>query len=101
MGEPKPVASLSSGLLARKGHAKPAMRPQGFGGFGGFGGQDDLGWNDMGHDVPKAVAFPTGAELDESAIPAQPVPPVVLQREDGRSRRDPSRRPAQDPTRPR
>jgi len=30
MSEPKPFASLSSGLLARKGHARPAMRPQGF-----------------------------------------------------------------------
>ena len=37
-------ASLSSGLLARKGAARPAMRPQGFTGF------EDLGWNDMGHD---------------------------------------------------
>lgn len=47
----KPLASLSSGLLARKGQARPAMRPQGYGGFGGIPGQqDDLGWNDMGHD---------------------------------------------------
>ena len=30
MGEPEADRSLSSGLLARKGHAKPAMRPQGF-----------------------------------------------------------------------
>ena len=30
MSEAKPFASLSSGLLARKGTAKPAMRPQGF-----------------------------------------------------------------------
>ena len=44
--EPR-YASLSSGLLARKGSAKPAMRPQGFTGF------EDLGWNDMGHDVPQ------------------------------------------------
>ena len=43
-------ASLSSGLLARKGAAKPAMRPQGFTGF------EDLGWNDMGH----AAAGPEG-----------------------------------------
>ena len=28
MGEPKPLASLSSGLLARKGAARPAMRRQ-------------------------------------------------------------------------
>jgi hypothetical protein len=49
----KPLASLSSGLLARKGQARPAMRPQGYGGFGAIPGQqDDLGWNDMGHDAP-------------------------------------------------
>ncbi|MDB5674720.1 MAG: hypothetical protein JWM65_1702 [Sphingomonas bacterium] len=49
----KPLASLSSGLLARKGQARPAMRPQGYGGFGAIPGQqDDLGWNDMGHDEP-------------------------------------------------
>jgi len=33
--EPKIFASLSSGLLARKGAARPAMRPQGFGQGGG------------------------------------------------------------------
>jgi hypothetical protein len=43
MNEARPYASLSSGLLARKGTAKPAMRPQSFTGF------EDLGWNDMGH----------------------------------------------------
>lgn len=47
MAEPKPFASLSSGLLARKGAAKPAMRPQGFGSFGSS--LEDLGWDDMGH----------------------------------------------------
>lgn len=47
MNEPKPFASLSSGLLARKGAAKPAMRPQGFGQMGVS--LEDLGWNDMGH----------------------------------------------------
>lgn len=49
--EAKPFASLTSGLLARKGQAKPAMRPQGFGGFGAP--QEDLGWNDMGFDAPR------------------------------------------------
>ena len=44
INDARPYASLSSGLLARKGAAKPAMRPQGFTGF------EDLGWNDMGHD---------------------------------------------------
>jgi hypothetical protein len=47
MADTKPFASLSSGLLARKGAAKPAMRPQGFGSFGSS--LEDLGWNDMGH----------------------------------------------------
>jgi hypothetical protein len=59
MSEPKPFASLSSGLLARKGAAKPAMRPQGFGHMGA--GLDDLGWNDMGHapsPVANAFAYP-------------------------------------------
>jgi hypothetical protein len=46
MAEVKPFASLSSGLLARKGAAKPAMRPQAFGHIGAS--LDDLGWNDMG-----------------------------------------------------
>src|SRR4051794_40310982 len=55
MADSKPYASLSSGLLARKGGAKPAMRPQGFNGFaagglgtGNGGSLEDLGWNDMG-----------------------------------------------------
>jgi len=53
MTEPKAFASLSSTLLARKGHAKPAMRPQGFSGFGmgtALPSHDDLGWNDMGQE---------------------------------------------------
>jgi hypothetical protein len=51
--EAKPFASLSSGLLARKGAARPAMRPQGFGQVGN--GLEDLGWNDMGFEPPKAA----------------------------------------------
>ena len=54
MHEPKPFASLSSGLLARKGAARPAMRPQGFGQVGG--NLEDLGWNDMGFEPPKVAA---------------------------------------------
>jgi hypothetical protein len=45
-------ASLSSGLLARKGAARPAMKPQGFGQSHGF---EDLGWNDMGYQAPPLV----------------------------------------------
>ena len=64
MSEPKTFASLGPTLLARKGGAKPAMRPQ-LAPLSSMGGgaqaaqavaQDpdeeleDLGWNDMGHD---------------------------------------------------
>ena len=56
MGEPKAFASLSSGLLARKGAARPAMRPQGFGQVGS--GLEDLGWNDMGFEPPKPALAP-------------------------------------------
>ena len=54
--EPKAFASLSSGLLARKGAARPAMRPQGFG--QGAAGLEDLGWNDMGFEPPKPAETP-------------------------------------------
>jgi hypothetical protein len=57
---PKPLASLSSGLLARKGQARPAMRPQGV-------GSDDLGWNDMG--VPP-VLVERAALVEEVEAPA-------------------------------
>ena len=57
MGEPKAFASLSSGLLARKGGARPAMRPQGFGGHVG-GSLEDLGWDDMGFEPPKPANLP-------------------------------------------
>jgi hypothetical protein len=62
MSEPKTFASLGPTLLARKGGAKPAMRPQlapltGMGGAQAahavvqdFEDLDDLGWNDMGHE---------------------------------------------------
>ncbi|NNC72988.1 MAG: hypothetical protein HKN78_08955 [Sphingomonadaceae bacterium] len=48
MGEEK-FASLSSGLLARKGGAKPAMRRQNYINPQGDV-SEDLGWNDMGHE---------------------------------------------------
>lgn len=53
MAEAKPFASLSSGLLARKGDARPAMRRQMNNGTVETSAHvhDDLGWNDMGYDV--------------------------------------------------
>jgi hypothetical protein len=71
--EPKVFASLSSGLLARKGAARPAMRPQGFG--QGGGALEDLGWDDMGFEPPKAASAPRdethdafGEELEEQPL---------------------------------
>ncbi|HEX6218644.1 MAG TPA: hypothetical protein VFZ35_05160 [Sphingomicrobium sp.] len=72
--EPKPFASLSSGLLARKGAARPAMRPQGFGQMGA--GLEDLGWNDLGFEPPKPSATPVRDDEHDAfgeELPAQPV----------------------------
>lgn len=102
MNEPKPFASLSPSLLARKGGARPAMRPQlmpltheeqrrmGYpvaapdiapvGQNFAPAGDDDLGWNDMGDDRAAQPAAP--AEI--IAIAADPLPepaqPEVLRR---------------------
>ncbi|MDT7536228.1 hypothetical protein OVY48_22800 [Sphingobium sp. SA2] len=88
MAEPKPLASLTSGLLARKGAAQPAMRRpmMGFGrAVGNAVPQDDLGWNDMGFDVepvPSPVEEPPVAiGLTPMTTPVA-VPPVVLAREE-------------------
>jgi len=91
MAETKPFASLSSGLLARKGAAKPAMRPQGFGSFGSS--LEDLGWNDMGHapgalhDIGEAHELPEHVPSSIEALTPAPggrshvePPPVVEQR---------------------
>jgi hypothetical protein len=62
VSEPKPFASLSSGLLARKGAARPAMRPQGFGQTGQS--LEDLGWDDMGFEPPKPTEVARDASHD-------------------------------------
>ncbi|HEY0270123.1 MAG TPA: hypothetical protein VGC10_03940 [Sphingomonas sp.] len=77
MRDNKAFASLTSGLLARKGQARPAMRAQG----AGFttGKRDDLGWNDMGEDVPAPppvlppvirLSDPQAAMSGETELPA-------------------------------
>ncbi|HEX4736793.1 MAG TPA: hypothetical protein VH331_04440 [Allosphingosinicella sp.] len=77
MADSKPYASLSSGLLARKGGAKPAMRPQGFnnGSFGGNGlgggSLEDLGWNDLGPD--DEYHHPSAAQLGLTPAPGSHV----------------------------
>lgn len=55
MNDPKPFASLGATLLARKGGAKPAMRPQstrasGLTNQAAAQNLEDLGWDDMGED---------------------------------------------------
>ncbi|MCB2049611.1 MAG: hypothetical protein KDE32_15505 [Novosphingobium sp.] len=90
MGEPKIFASLSPRLLARKGGAKPAMRPQ----VQPLGdlpvefasmSQDDLGWNDMGDEEAPVVAETSAeiveiASVDKKARKAAP-PKVVEQQQ--------------------
>jgi hypothetical protein len=87
MNEARPFASLSSGLLARKGAARPAMRPQGFGPHNN--GFEDLGWNDMGPEpvddfdgdlpehVPSSISALTPAP--KSAQPEAAEPEVIAQ----------------------
>ncbi len=107
----KPIASLSPKLLARKGAAKPAMRPQSqVLGWSGdettaemqesldLGHDDlaheDLGWNDLGEALIEAAPEPAPRKRAEKArvlhlLPAHPVlpaqsvlpPTVVHQRE--------------------
>lgn len=100
MGEPKPLASLSSGLLARKGQAAPAMRRQSMllsatdnGHLEPHNPLEDLGWNDMGGDdtsepsrsakglspMPTLVQAPVAAPVEtplETVVP-MPISPAV------------------------
>jgi hypothetical protein len=86
MSDPKPIASLSSGLLARKGQAAPAMRRQ-------VGltmapaapepseepqlTEDDLGWNDMGETLDylpgRAGLSPMAASPVAAPAPVEPI----------------------------
>lgn len=75
MTEPKAFASLSSTLLARKGHAKPAMRPQGFSGFGmgtAMPSHDDLGWNDMGQEAYHQPQHSADPQYSAEVVPIVP-----------------------------
>jgi len=96
MSDPKPFASLGPTLLARKGAARPAMRPQvqPFTTFERQAAQqmDDLGWNDMGdaHDDPHAgpeplplapAAAPAGFEAEEFADEAPEAEKPVVRRQ--------------------
>ena len=91
MTEPKPFASLSPSLLARKGSAKPAMRPQSFRFNSDSTGMaiaheplEDLGWNDMGDDASAPAPAPTApVALHNAPIATLVIPPrVVAQQEE-------------------
>lgn len=60
MSEPKSFASLSPTLLARKGQARPAMRPQMITTTSTL---EDLGWNDMGFEPAPDISETLTAEL--------------------------------------
>lgn len=100
MSEPKSFASLTPTLLARKGGARPAMRPQ----LGPIGGDalarqlDDLGWNDMGDDVAPSGELHSAEVVsiapDSMASVFAPVPEVVRQRSEAANRTAAPRRSA-------
>jgi len=89
MSEPRPIASLTGGLLARKGTARPAMRSP----LQAYDGDDrgaprthgdDLGWNDFGHGHdPQAVGRVVSlADLTASTPVDTPVaPPAVVRQQ--------------------
>ena len=89
MNESKPIASLSPTLLARKGGAKPAMRPQ-MQPLHQFHEatarqmdlEGDLGWNDLGEDLDHEQEYVgPGAEVFQlnPAMPAGSGVPEVVQ----------------------
>jgi hypothetical protein len=92
MSEPKPFASLSPSLLARKGAARPAMRPQllpltaedrqwmGFGPAAAADADaDDLGWNDHGEDLAPAAPAGEVVAIAADAVPEPSQPEVLRQ----------------------
>ena len=83
MAEPRPFASLTSGLLARKGGARPAMRRPTFGsGPHGHGhDQDDLGWNDMGEDHAAPHSFAGLTPMPHAHEPLEPVPSPAIEQQ--------------------
>jgi hypothetical protein len=77
----KPAAALTSGLLARKGGARPAMRRQPIAGLShmSINMMEDLGWNDMGVEEPEADSSPVAAQLAsaQKKLSAANQPPPV------------------------
>lgn len=69
MAEPRPAASLTGSLLARRGGARPAMRRPTH--FGSAPAHEDLGWNDMGDDEASVAPIQLAVAVEgEEAIVA-------------------------------
>jgi len=90
MSESKTFASLSPSLLARKGGAKPAMRPHvqplhQFHEATARALESDLGWNDMGDDDDQPGHQTSGGDV-VSINSATNIPDVVRQQEELASR---------------
>jgi hypothetical protein len=96
MNDPKPIASLGASLLARKGSAKPAMRPQAPG-FSAVNSNlaaqslEDLGWNDMGDEdfaadhsaeVLQLTPAPHNPEAEARTDKGSPKPKVLTMHEE-------------------
>jgi hypothetical protein len=97
LGQAKPFASLSSTLLARKGTARPAMRPQGFASLAPSPqALEDLGWNDMG-DHMAAPAEPTPITPAVAPVTEAAPPPVVAVQEALREEFAPEPAPVPEP----
>lgn len=87
--EPRPAASLTGSLLARRGGARPAMRRQPIVTALSAGPhQEDLGWNDMGEEAPAsaaeaappmATAAPVSAHVTKAEARATPASPIEKQ----------------------
>ena len=87
MTESTTFASLSPRLLARKGGAKPAMRPH----VGHFHDatarqlESDLGWDDMGHDHDNdAEVVPIHQDVP---VAEQAAKPAVVRQQEAAARR--------------
>lgn len=82
--EPKSFASLSPTLLARKGQARPAMRPQMV--RAEAPRLDDLGWDDIGLDIAPPVPPPatpiTPDVVISTAAAAAPIAATLKEIED-------------------
>ena len=88
MNEPKPLASLSPSLLARKGGARPAMRSQlqpqwptapHFQDNAARHAEEDLGWNDMGYDRAHDASTPVQAPRVAAPAPLPELRPEPRQ----------------------